>query len=99
MKFILFFLIFFGSVIAAEDKKDWVLDLKTSTLIPNYVGKVKVVRGKVMVGEKELEKGDKIYPKHFVKTEYKSLVIFEIIDEKTFQRWPISLTSRSPISA
>lgn len=69
------------SCFAEEDKKDWVLDLKTSTLIPNYVGKVKVIRGKVMVGENELSKGDKVYPKSVVKTADKSFIVIELIDE------------------
>ena len=73
---------------AAEDKKDWVLDLKTSTLIPNYAGKVKVIRGKVMAGENELAKGDKIYPKSLIKTSDKSFVVFELIDETVLSLGP-----------
>lgn len=65
----------------AEDEKDWTLDLKTSTLIPKYVGKVKEIKGIAIVEDRELKAGSKIYPQDLIKTEDKSFLKLELIDE------------------
>jgi len=65
----------------AQDDKDWTLDLKTSSLIPKYVGKVKELKGKALVEDKELKAGSKIYPHDTIKTDEKSFVKLELIDE------------------
>jgi hypothetical protein len=65
----------------AEDDKDWVLDLKTSTLIPKYIGKVKEIKGKAIVEDRELKIGSKIYPQDLIKTEEKSFIKLELIDD------------------
>lgn len=64
-----------------QDDKDWTLDLKTSSLIPKYVGKVKELKGKALVEDKELKTGSKIYPHDIIKTDEKSFVKLELIDE------------------
>lgn len=63
-----------------EDKKDWTFDPKTSTLIPNYLGKVKKMSGKAIIGEKELKEGSKIYNNDLVQTSEKSYLVIEMID-------------------
>lgn len=65
----------------AENDKDWVLDLKTSTLIPKYVGTVKGIKGDVIVEDRNLQKGSKIYPRDVLKVQPKSFVKLELIDE------------------
>ena len=68
-----------GSEAQAVDK-DWTFDPKTSSLIPNYLGKVKVINGKANIGERELKKGSKVYPQDLVQTAEKSFVVIEMID-------------------
>ncbi|MBC7712619.1 MAG: FecR domain-containing protein [Rhizobacter sp.] len=84
--------VFTSTVVFAvdDDKKDYVLDLKTSTLVPKYIGKVKIIRGKVTAGENELAKGDKIYPKSIVKTEEKSFIVVDMVDETVLTLGPSS---------
>ncbi|MDD4972771.1 MAG: FecR family protein [Bacteriovorax sp.] len=60
--------------------KDWTFDPKTSSLIPKYLGLVKVVNGKVIIGERELKKGSKIYNNDLIQTSEKSFVVIEMID-------------------
>lgn len=60
--------------------KDWVFDPKTSSLIPKYLGLVKVINGKAIIGERELKKGSKIYNDDLVQTSEKSFVVIEMID-------------------
>lgn len=60
--------------------KDWTFDPKTSTLIPKYLGKVKVLNGKAVIGDRELKKGSKIYNDELVQTFDKSFVVLELID-------------------
>lgn len=65
----------------AQTDKDFTLDLKTSTLIPKYVGTVKEIRGEVIVEDRILQKGSKIYPRDVLKTNEKSFLKLELIDE------------------
>jgi hypothetical protein len=60
--------------------KDWTFDPKTSSLIPKYLGLVKVINGKAMIGDRELKKGSKIYNNDLVQTAEKSFVVIEMID-------------------
>ena len=69
-----------GKFEAQAVDKDWTFDPKTSSLIPNYLGKVKVINGKAVIGERELQKGSKIYPQDLVQTAEKSFVVIEMID-------------------
>ncbi|MBC7427311.1 MAG: FecR domain-containing protein [Bacteriovorax sp.] len=88
----LIFLILTSSAVFAlvDDKKDYTLDLKTSTLVPKFIGKVKIIRGKVLVGENELAKGDKIYPKNVIVTSDKSFVVIDLVDETVLSLGPLS---------
>lgn len=60
--------------------KDWTFDPKTSSLIPKYLGLVKVVNGKAIIGERELKKRSKIYNNDLIQTSEKSFVVIEMID-------------------
>ncbi|MBC7537304.1 MAG: FecR domain-containing protein [Bacteriovorax sp.] len=60
--------------------KDWNFDPKTSSLIPKYLGLVKVMNGKAVIGDRELKKGSKIYNNDLVQTSEKSFVVIEMID-------------------
>lgn len=70
-----------SSLSFAQTDKDFTLDLKTSTLIPKYVGTVKEIRGEVIVEDRILQKGSKIYPRDVLKTNEKSFLKLELIDE------------------
>ncbi|MFA6237705.1 MAG: FecR domain-containing protein [Bacteriovorax sp.] len=70
--------------------KDWILDPKTSTLIPKYLGKVKVVDGKASIGDRELKKGSKIYNNELVQTSEKSHLVIEMIDLTLITLGPLS---------
>jgi hypothetical protein len=83
-------LILISLVLAVEDDKDWTLDLKTSTLIPKYLGKIKVLSGKVIIGERELKKGSKVYNNDLIQTMEKSFVVMEMIDLTTITLGPHS---------
>lgn len=61
-------------------EKDWTFDPKTSTLIPKYLAKVKVINGKAVIGDRELKKGAKIYNEELIQTSPKSFVVLEMID-------------------
>lgn len=89
MRLLVFIFILFSFNSLALDK-DWTLDPKTSTLIPNYMGKVKVIRGKAKVEERELEKGSKVYVNELVKTEDKTALVLELIDMTTITLGPNS---------
>lgn len=88
MKFfiIIFTTLFILSAWAID--KDWVLDPKTSTLIPKYMGIVKVVKGKVMVEDRELGKGTKVYAQDLIKTPNKGYVVIELVDLTTITLGP-----------
>lgn len=75
---------------AQESDGDWVLDPKTSTLIPTYMAKVKVVHGKVTAGERELKVGGKIGADEIIKTDAKSLVVLELADQTLLTLGPNS---------
>lgn len=84
MKFFLTAILFAvttSSLSFAQTDKDFTLDLKTSTLIPKYVGTVKEIRGEVIVEDRVLQKGSKIYPRDVLKTNEKSFLKLELIDE------------------
>lgn len=66
-----------------KDDKDWTLDPKTSTLIPNYLGKIKVLNGKAIIGDRDLKKGSKIYNNDLIQTSESSFVVMEMIDLTT----------------
>lgn len=76
-----FFLTLTVAPLFGADDKDWTLDLKTSTLIPKYVGTVKELKGDVMVEDRFLQKGSKIYPRDIVRTQEKSFIKLELIDD------------------
>lgn len=65
---------------AKATDKDWTFDPKTSTLIPKYLGKVKVLNGKAVIGDRELKKGSQIYNNDLVQTSEKSFAVIEMID-------------------
>ena len=80
---ILFFVFFILHLPIFEAKaldKDWNFDPKTSTLIPKYLGLVKALNGKAIIGERELKKGSKIYNNDLIQTSEKSFVVIEMID-------------------
>lgn len=70
--------------------KDWVLDPKTSTLIPRYMAQVKVVKGKVVVEDRELTKGSKIYANDIIQTPDNGFVVLDLIDLTTITLGPNS---------
>jgi hypothetical protein len=70
--------------------KDWTFDPKTSSLIPNYMGKVKVLHGKAIVADRELEKGSKVYANDLISTAEKSLLVIEMIDMTVITLGPSS---------
>lgn len=88
--FITFFLLHLPAFQAKALDKDLVLDPKTSTLIPKYVGKVKVISGKVIIGERELKKDMRIYPDELVQTSDKSYIVIEMTDLTTITLGPKS---------
>lgn len=88
-KFFFLFVVFFVFNSWALDK-DWVLDPKTSTLIPKYMALVKVVKGKVMVEDRELSKGAKIYANDLIQTPDNSYVVLDLIDLTTITLGPNS---------
>lgn len=65
---------------AQAAEKDWTLDPKTSTLIPKYVGKVKVLKGEAFIEDRELKKGSKFYNNELIRTSNKSALVVELID-------------------
>jgi hypothetical protein len=73
-----------------KDDKDWTLDPKTSTLIPNYLGKIKVLNGKAIIGDRELKKGSKVYNNDLIQTSESSFVVMEMIDLTTVTIGPNS---------
>ncbi|MGZ3789568.1 MAG: FecR family protein [Bacteriovorax sp.] len=75
---------------AAKDDKDWTFDPKTSTLIPKYLGKIKAMSGKVIIGERELKKGSKIYNNDLIQTGEKSYAVLDLIDLTTITLGPSS---------
>ncbi len=88
MNFICLFILLSTSVWGIE--KDWVLDPKTSTLIPKYMAVVKVIKGKVLVEDRELAKGSKIYANDLIQTTDKSLLVLDLIDLTTITLGPNS---------
>lgn len=84
------FLVVTASSVSAKDGKDWTLDLKTSTLIPKYVGSVKEIKGDVMVEDRVLQKGSKIYPRDTLKTQDKSFIKLELLDDTIITLGPKS---------
>lgn len=79
-----------SSAYSATDDKDWTFDPKTSTLIPKYLGKIKVISGKAIIGDRELKKGSKVYNNDLIQTEDKSYVVMEMIDLTTVTLGPNS---------
>lgn len=72
------------------EEKDWVLDPKTSTLIPKYLGKIKVLRGKAIIGDRDLKQGSKVYNNDLLQTLENSFVVMEMIDLTTITLGPQS---------
>lgn len=70
--------------------KDWTFDPKTSSLIPKYLGKVKVLKGTAVIGDRELKKGSQIYNGELVQTGEKSLMVIEMIDLTIVTLGPLS---------
>lgn len=60
--------------------KDWTFDPKTSSLIPKYLGSIKALKGKAIIGERDLKKGSKIYNNDLVQTSLNSFAVIELID-------------------
>ncbi len=69
-----------SNVFSAENDKDWTFDPKTSTLIPKYLGKIKAITGKAIIGDRDLKKGSKIYNNDLIQTMEKSFIVMEMID-------------------
>lgn len=82
-------LVVMSSALTAQDK-DWKFDPKTSSLIPNYLGTVKVLRGAAIAGDRELAKGSKVYAHDLISTKDKSLAVVEFIDQTTITMGPNS---------
>lgn len=59
---------------------DSTFDPKTSFFIPNYMGRIKMIRGNVFAGDRELGKGSKVYRNDLIKTSEKSFMVLELID-------------------
>jgi hypothetical protein len=74
----------------AEKDKDWTFDPKTSSLIPKYLGKIKVMQGKAIIGERELKKGSKVYNNDLIQTSENSFVVMEMIDLTTVTLGPLT---------
>lgn len=70
--------------------KDWTLDPKTSTLIPKYLGKIKILHGKAIIGERELKVGSKVYSNDLIQTSDNSYIVMEMIDLTTVTLGPNS---------
>lgn len=70
--------------------KDWTFDPKTSSLIPKYLGKVKVLKGMAFIGDRELKNGSKIYNDELVQTKAASYLVIEMIDLTTVTLGPES---------
>jgi hypothetical protein len=75
---------------SAEAEKDWTLDPKTSTLIPKYLGTIKVVSGKAVIGDRELKKGSRVYNNELIQTGEKSFIVLDMIDLTTVTLGPNS---------
>ena len=73
---------------SADSDKDFILDLKTSTLIPKYLGKIKAMHGKVIIGDRELKVGSKIYNEDLVQTKEKSFALLDMVDLTTITLGP-----------
>jgi hypothetical protein len=72
------------------DDKDWTLDLKTSTLVPKYLGIIKVLKGSAFIGDRELKKGSKVYNNELIHTLEKSFIVMEMIDLTVVTLGPLS---------
>jgi hypothetical protein len=88
MKLFLLYSLFILSARAID--KDLVLDPKTSTLIPKYMGIVKAVKGKVVIEDRELKKGSKVYAEDLIQTPDKGFAVIELIDLTTITLGPNS---------
>lgn len=86
MKIILFTLpLLFSLTINAQDKSDFRYDKENASIVPNYLGEVKLIKGNAVAVNKDkkertLKKKDKIYPEELVKTLGPSFVKIEMVD-------------------
>jgi hypothetical protein len=83
-------LLFNTALLFGADDKDWTFDPKTSTLIPNYLGKIKALKGKAIIGDRELKKGSKVYNNDLIQTSEASFIVMEMIDLTTVTLGPNS---------
>lgn len=72
------------------EEKEWVLDPKTSMMIPKFLGKIKVLRGQAIIGDRELKQGSKIYNNDLLQTKENSFVVMEMVDLTTVTLGPSS---------
>lgn len=75
---------------APGEEKEWVLDPKTSMMIPKFLGKIKVLRGQAIIGDRELKQGSKIYNNDLLQTKENSFVVMEMVDLTTVTLGPSS---------
>lgn len=75
---------------APGEEKEWVLDPKTSMMIPKFLGKIKVLRGQAIIGDRELKQGSKVYNNDLLQTKENSFVVMEMVDLTTVTMGPSS---------
>ena len=77
--------LFVSGSIAQDKSSDFTFDPKTSSVIPKYVGKVVLLRGKAEILSpsgvaRNIKKGMKVYKGETIKTQNKSLVKVRLVD-------------------
>jgi hypothetical protein len=84
----IFTLVFsFENIQAAPDynAEDFTFDATTSTLVPKFMGKVILIRGKVYAtnseGRRQLSKGNKVYKKDTISTTANGITKIELVDQ------------------
>lgn len=67
-----------------KDNKDFTFDKDSNSIIPNYLGKVIILKGKATAKRKgadvPLSKGAKLYPKDIINTSARSFLKIEMVD-------------------
>jgi hypothetical protein len=85
-------LLYFNSVYSQKNKDDFTYDKDSKSIIPKYLGKVILLKGKA-IGQRDgqdvlLKNGTKIYPKDIIKTQAKSLIKIEMVDKTLMTAGP-----------
>jgi len=85
-------LLYVNSIYSQKNKDDFTYDKDSKSIIPKYLGKVILLKGKA-IGQRDgqdvlLKKGAKIYPNDTIKTQSKSLVKIEMVDKTLMTAGP-----------